>query len=59
MKHVLVAIGVGGVVVILIPILIAAIPFILGLLGVALIWFCLARIVRRCWEIANHDVWRM
>lgn len=59
MKTVLVVLGVGVAVIVVTPILIAVVPVVLGLLGVALIWFCLVRIVKRCFEIANHDVWKM
>ena len=56
-----IAIGFGTVIVVfaLVQLLIAVLPFLLGVIGVVLIWFAIARIVKTCFDIVNHDIWRM
>ena len=59
MKHVLIVFGVAGFLLAVAPIIVAVVPFILAVIGVVFCWFGIAWIIKTCWEIVNHDIWRM
>jgi hypothetical protein len=58
-KQVAIGVGVAFMLVGLVPLVIAAIPFIVGLAGVAVLWFTIPRIIKGCFDIVNHDIWKM
>lgn len=58
MKHILIVLGVAGFLLALAPAIVALIPFVLGVLGAVFCLFGTAWIVKRCWDIATHDVWK-
>ena len=59
MKQVAMAVGIVFGVVALVPLVIAIIPFLAGLGGVAVLWFTIPRIIKGCYDIANHEIWKM
>jgi hypothetical protein len=59
MKQVAIGVGIVFGVVALVPLVIAIIPFLIGLAGVAVLWFTIPRIIKGCYDIVNHDIWRM
>ena len=56
-----IATGFGTVILVLavVQLVIAVLPFVLGAAGVVLIWFVIVRIIKTCFDIVNHDIWRM
>ena len=59
MRYVLIAIGAAGVLLAIAPLVIAVIPFLVGIAGAVFCFFGVAWIIKRCIDIANHDIWRM
>jgi hypothetical protein len=56
-----IAVGFGTVILMmaLVQLVIAVLPFILGVAGVVFLWIVIPRIIKTSFDIVNHDIWRM
>ena len=59
MKQIAVGFGITLLVIALVQLVIAILPFLLGIAGVVFLWFVIPRIIKTSFDIVNHDIWRM
>ena len=59
MKQIGVGFGITILVIALVQLVLAVLPFLLGIAGVVFIWFIIPRIIRTSFNIVNHDIWKM